>query len=152
MDEILSILWLAVMAAIFAKAVRRLSNPEEEEASDFDLMTVAEKFEVAKRTSDDLHGMEQLLTDMDTCSDDRQAVIQLSWLGDDNTVHTYDLYCDGTNTATECMRAIAERETNDLRAALAYQCDALASATRHRKNRRQNDAETIGEWLHEQAV
>lgn len=151
MEQFLSIIYLVAIAVFFVRSVRRLSNPEEE-ADDFDLMTVSEKFEVAKRTSDDLHGMEQLLTDMDTCSDDRQAVVQLSWLGEDGELHAYDLYCDGTNTATECMREIAERETSDLRAALAYQCDALAKATRRRKNRRQNDAQAIGEWLNEQAV
>lgn len=116
----------------------------DDDADEFDLLTVSEKFEVAKQTNDSLHGMEQLATDLDLCSDESIKVIEISWVGDDGENHKYDLYCDGTNTATECMRDIAQRETYDLRRVLSYQCNALAKATRHRKNGRKNDIDEIG--------
>lgn len=125
----IGMLWLA------KKAIQNWREDREaQEDADFDLLTVAEKVEVVHRTTADLNSMEQLITDLDTCSEERQTVLRLQWLGEDGQNHTYDLYCDGMNTATECLREIAERETNDLRSALAYQCEVLADSTRSRKN------------------
>lgn len=140
----------AIFAVVIGLILARLwkSEPEEEpeeEPDDFDLMTVSEKFEAAKQTSDDLHGMEQLVTELDTCSAERQTVVQISWTGEDGETHEHDLFCDGMNTATECLREIAERETHDLRRVLAYQCETLAAETRSRRNGRRNGRKAAGE-------
>lgn len=152
MGTVALILYFSAIAWIIYKFGTRKQDGENTESNEFDLASVKEKFEIAKRTNDSLHSMEQLLTDLDTCDDERQIVIQISWLGEDDETHEEDIYCNGTNTATECMREIAEREAFDLRNALAYQCSALAFCTRRRKNNRQIDYEAIGEWLDEQAV
>ena len=149
METVVGILYIAGLIWLIYKAAR----PEpKEESSDFDLASVNEKFEIAKRTNDSLHSMEQLITDLEICDTERQIVIQITWLGEDDTTHAENIYCDGQNTATECMKEIAEREAHDLRNALAYQCNALARCTRSRKNSRQNDYAAIGEWLNGQAV
>lgn len=148
-EEAAGIFYLILFSVIIYKFIKkRLLGAYNE----FDLATVNEKFEIAKRTNDSLHSMEQLITDLDVCDEERQIVINISWLGEDEITHAEAIFCDGKNTATECMREIAEREAYDLRNALAYQCNALARCTRHRKNGRQIDYAAIGEWLDEQAV
>lgn len=149
METVALIFYFSLFAWIIYKFVKKKYKGDN---SEFDLASVSEKFEIAKRTNDSLHSMEQLITDLDTCDEERQVVIQISWLGEDDEPHAEAIFCDGTNTATECMREIAEREAYDLRNALAYQCSALANCTRHRKNSRQNDYAAIGEWLNEKAV
>lgn len=150
MEKVVGIFYLVLLFVLIYKVATR--NNADDDRSDFDLASVNEKFEIAKRTNDSLHSMEQLITDLDICDEERQIVIQITWLGEDDTTHAEDIYCDGKNTATECMREIAEREAHDLRNALAYQCSSLARCTRRRKNSRRNDYAEIGEWLDEQAV
>lgn len=145
METVVGIFYLVLIGLV----IFRVWKSKQTEKSEFDLATVNEKFEIAKRTNDSLHNMEQLITDLDICNAERQIVIQITWLGEDEETHAEDIFCNGTNTATECMKAIAEREAYDLRRALAYQCDVLARCTRHRKNGRQNDYTAIGEWLDE---
>lgn len=146
---------IAILLSIAAgwamqRAAQRWNEPDDEnepdeEPDDFDLATVSEKFEMAHETNEALDVMEQLLTDLDTCTTDRQTVVQISWLGEDGQDHTHDLYCDGMNTATECLREIAEREAHDLRKLLAYQCQTLAGATRGRKISGKNNRKARGE-------
>lgn len=145
METVVGIFYLVLIGLV----IFRVWKSKQTEKSEFDLATVNEKFEIAKRTNDSLHNMEQLITDLDICNAERQIVIQITWLGEDEETHAEDIFCNGTNTATECMKAIAEREAYDLRRALAYQCDVLARCTRHRKNSRQIDYRAIGEWLDE---
>lgn len=145
METVVGIFYLVLIGYV----IFRVWKKRQGEQSEFDLVTVNEKFEIAKRTNDSLHNMEQLITELDICSAERQIVIQIAWLGEDEETHAEDIFCNGKNTATECMKAIAEREAYDLRNALAYQCEALAKCTRHRKNGRQNDYTAIGEWLDE---
>jgi hypothetical protein len=118
---------------------------EEEEETDFEFLTVREQIAAAKETADSLGDMEQLLTDMQLCSEDDVLVLHLEWVGRDNEHHAYDLYCNGSDTATECVAEIAAREAHDIRGTLAYQCSTLANNARSRKNSRKNDGETIGE-------
>ena len=142
-------------AAIFAVTISLIlarlwrsepeEEPDEEADDDFDLLTVSEKVAATKQTSDDLHSMEQLITELDTCSEERQTVVRVSWTGEDGERHEHDLFCDGMNTATECLREIAEREAHDLRKVLAYQCETLAASTRSRRNGRRNGRKTAGE-------
>ena len=145
---------IAILLSIIAgwsiqRASRKWHEPPDEETdeetADFDLATVSEKFEIAHETNKALDDMEQLLTDLDTCTTDRQTVVQIRWLGDDGENHEHDLYCDGMNTATECLREIAEREAHDLRRLLAYQCQTLAGATRGRKIGGKNRRKARGE-------
>lgn len=145
---------IAILLSIAAgwamqRAARKWYEPPDEEPDeepdDFDLATVSEKFEIAHETNEALNGMEQLLTDLDTCTTDRQTVVQIRWFGEDGADHTHDLYCDGMNTATECLREIAEREAHDLRKLLAYQCQTLAGATRGRKISGKNNRKARGE-------
>lgn len=119
-----------------------LSNEEDAEDDDvsFEYLTVREQLDTAQTTSDALGDMEQLITDMDIVSDDDILVIHIEWLGKDNANHSYDLYADGSNTVTECMAAIAERESAELRRALAYQCGVLSRHTRSGKNSGKNYA------------
>lgn len=138
--------WLA------KKIYQNTDEQEQQEEFDFDSATVSEKFQMAKETSDALNSMEQLVTDLDVCNEHHLKVVCIKWVGGDGVNHEYDLYCDGTNAPTQCLRAIAEREAHEQREILAYQCKILAAATRHRKNDRQNDGARKGEWLRENAL
>lgn len=143
----------AVFAMIFSlvagwaimRAVSKWHEQPDDDAADFDLATVTEKMEIAHETNTALNDMEELITELDASNADRQTVVQIRWLGDDGENHKHDLYCDGMNTATECLRAIAERETHDLRKALSYQCSVLAHYTRQRKNGGKNEKKARGE-------
>lgn len=108
----------------------RLRREVEEGNTEFDLATVNEKFSMAADTRQNLNHMEQLITDIDICNESAQKVLHLQWMGDDDAMHDYDLYLDGENTATECMREIAVRECFELRGALSYQLEILARETR----------------------
>lgn len=119
---------------------REEEQEEEDEPPDFEYLTVREQLATAKATSDALGDMEQLITDMETCSEDNIKVIHIEWLGEDDKNHSYDLYADGSNTVTECIEAIAEREQAELRRTLAYQCSVLSKHTRSMKNCAKNYA------------
>jgi hypothetical protein len=116
---------------------------------DFDLASANEKFEMASQTRRNLNAMENLMTELQVSSPERQIVIHMEWIADEEIMQQYDLYCDGYNLATDKMREISEREINELRNQFAYQCNQLQRATRHRKNDRLNDEQKrkIGEWL-----
>ena len=106
--------------------------------NDFDLAGMNEKFQMAEDTRNALNAMEQLLTELQTVNPERQLVIHLEWLADEEQTNSYELFCDGYDTATEHMRLIAEYEINALRHELSYECAALSYATRGRgfgKNR-----------------
>lgn len=149
MTVLLFILSTAGMIYLAKKALQIWwQDRQEQDAADFELLTVQEQVETVHRTTADLNSIEQLITDLDTCSEERQTVLRLEWLGEDQTRHTYDLYCNGKDTATECLREIAERETNDLRNALAWQCEVLAERTRGRKigGKIETKTKARGEW------
>lgn len=123
----LSIMGIAAIWYISMQIKRRRA---EFGNTEFDLATVNEKFSMAADTRESLNAMEQLVTDIDICNATAQKVLHLQWLGEDEETHEYDLYLDGQNTATECMREIAVREIFDLRGSLSYQIERLAEITR----------------------
>lgn len=104
--------------------------------NDFDLAGMNEKFFMAEQTRRNLNAMENLMTELQTSSPERQIVLHIEWLADDEIAQQYDLFCDGYNTATDRMREIVEREINDLRNEFAYEVTELQKATRSRKNNR----------------
>lgn len=135
------------LAFLFADSMKPKPVPEEpteEETPDFEYLTVREQMQKAQETSDALGDMEQLVTDLETCSTDDIKVLHVEWLGEDGRNHEYDLYADGSNTVTECITAIAEREIAELRRSLAYQCAALKKRTRRAKNCAQNGSKQRG--------
>lgn len=140
MENLIACLFIAGLLYVTYKLALSATQQEEpeEEVNDFDLLTVTEKVKVAKETSADIEQMEQMLTDLDLCNDYAPQIIRIEWQSVDGTNHAYDIYCDGDNTATECMRDIAERECDDLRQTLAYQCGQLAKVTRRSRNSAQN--------------
>lgn len=150
MQIIVSIVSVLLMVLLIRHAIKERMAETTDDLSEFDVMSVAEKFETARVTNDNLQAMEQLLTDLSVCdAGDQIKVVRLSWTGDNGIRHEYDLYCDGVNLATENMTAIAEREISDLKQALSYQCGQLYEATRSRKNDRKNGrrGELINEFV-----
>lgn len=145
--NLFAVMFVAMLAWIVWKAIRHpvVEEVEEDDSDDFEYLTVREQLATAKKTSDALGDMEQLLTDMQLCSADDILVVHVEWVGRDNECHAYDLFCNGIDTATECMGEIAEREARDLRRTLAYQCAVLAGGTRSRKYCRKYGTETVGE-------
>ena len=103
-------------------------EPEEPEYREtyFDYLTVSEQFAKAKITNDSLLMMQRLMSDLAFASIDSQMVIQISWSDSDGKSNTYDLYCDGMNTNSECIQRIAKRETAELKHTLSDQCQRLA--------------------------
>lgn len=108
--------------------------------TEFELATVNEKFALVEGTRKKLNDMEQLLTDIDTSCADHVKAVRLSWLGDDDNMHEYDLYLNGNNTSTECMRDIVEREIFELRGTISWQIAELEKAATGWKYCAQNDA------------
>ena len=108
-------------------------DSDEDDISDnyFDFLTVNEQFAEAKVTNDELVVMQGLISDLSMCSTDNQLVIQISWSDSNGKSNTYDLYCDGVNTASECLSQIAKREVFELRGTLSYQCSRLAKSTQN---------------------
>ena len=107
---------------------------EEDPVTYFDYLTVAEQFEKAKETKDNLLMMEKFMSDLSLSSIDSQMIVQLSWTDSDGKSNLYDLYCDGMNTSSECLQKIAQRESAELRNTLAEQCQSLARSTRSEEN------------------
>lgn len=151
MSEIMGAFILLAMFALMIVGLRKPDSEAEpqEERTDFDYLSVREQIAAAKQTADQVGDMEQLLTDLEeSCADD-VIILHIEWVGRDAEQHAYDLYCDGEDTATECMAEITEREIYDLRHALSYQ---LAVLGRHRQNHRQNDYAAAGDSAYEEAM
>lgn len=102
---------------------------DENEYISFDYLTVSEQFAKAKESNDNLLMMQQLISDLSYTDADNQIVIQISWTDPSGKQNTYDLYCDGMNTASECFLKIAEREAHDIGTTLSAQCRRLSKAT-----------------------
>lgn len=134
MNGLLLILCIAFLLFASSKIESR-KQEEEPEYLDFDLAGANEKIDIVSETRIDLNAMEQLATDLQVSTPDMQFVIQLAWIGRDGKDHTYDLYIDGQNTATDAISLIAEREINELRQALAYECAELSYETSTKRKR-----------------
>lgn len=140
MEVIASLLAIALFVALAVKAIRMLRGDEDSPDPDFDLMTVAEKRKAVDATAEELEAAEQLITDLSLCSEDYLLSVRVKWLGDNGEKYTYDLICDGINTASVNLTEIMEREVSELRASLAYRCEKLAKVTRSRTIGGKNDA------------
>ena len=142
---------LIVLAAITILYVSHEieKRKREERFTDFDLATMNEKFMRAEQTRINLNAMENLATDLAASSPEMQIVLQIQWLGFDGEKYTYDLFCDGINTASDNLKEITEREIHELREELAYECAELNYETMHRRDSRQfvPNIKKIGEWL-----
>ena len=104
-------------------------DDDDDEDISFDYLTVSEQFEKAKESNDNLLMMQQLISDLSYSDTDNQIVIQISWTDTSGKQNTYNLYCDGMNTASECFLKIAEREAHDIGTTLSAQCRRLSKAT-----------------------
>ena len=133
MNGLLLILCIAFLLYVSSKIEKRKN--EEPIYPDFDLAGANEKIDIVSETRIDLNAMEQLATDLQVSTPDMQFVIQLAWIGRDGKDHTYDLYIDGQNTATDAISLITEREINELRQALAYECAELSYETSTKRKR-----------------
>lgn len=141
----MSLLLLGLLCVAYISRRIRKRSPY----NDFDLAGMNEKFQIAAETRRALNAAEQLMTELQTSSPERQIVVHMEWIGDNENVQAYDLYCDGYNMATDRMREIFEREINDLRNEFSYECSELQKATRGRKNHRKygEQIRRMGEWI-----
>lgn len=140
MEVIASFIAIGLFVALTIKAIRMLRGENESPDPDFDLLTVEEMRKTVDSTAEELEAAEQLLTDLSLCSEDYLLSVRVKWLGDNGEKYTYDLICDGINTASADLTEIMEREVSELRASLAYRCEKLAKVTRSRKNGGKNNA------------
>lgn len=158
-DSILVLLIVGIYAYIGVKIVKAIraklepaEEPEEEEPeqeepeTDFEYLTVREQIAETQRVSDVVEAMEQLQNDLIECGPDWTLAVRISWLSRNGTAYQHDVMCNGANTATECLNAIAKRESYTMRAKLSEQCQVLSYAVRHTQNGTQNDHRTRGEW------
>ena len=105
---------------------------DDEPENYFDYLTVTEQFDRAKTTHDNLLMIEKIISDLSYSDTDNQTVVNLSWTDSEGKSHTYALYCDGRNTASECIMRIARREAVELRTTLSDQCQRLARSAQGR--------------------
>jgi hypothetical protein len=140
------ILILMILCAMIwlAKKTRELSE-EEDGQDDFAFLTVREQIAAAKETSDALGEAEQLITDMQECTPDDVIIMRIEWVGHDDEEHGMELYCDGSNTAAECLAEIGEREAHELEQLLSRQCAILSGHKRSRQSCRQSYGFVRGE-------
>lgn len=127
-----------------AKKTRELAE-EQDEPDDFAYLTVREQIAEAKATSDALGEAEQLITDMQECTPDDVIIMRIEWVGHDDEEHEMELYCDGSNTAAECLAEIGEREAHELEQLLSRQCAVLSGNKRRRQSSRQSYSFVRGE-------
>lgn len=137
MALVCAMMWLA-------KKTRELAE-EQEEPDDFAYLTVREQIAEAKATSDALGEAEQLITDMQECTPDDVIIMRIEWVGHDDEEHGMELYCDGINTAAECLAEIGEREAHELEQLLSRQCAILSGHKRSRQSCRQSFVFVRGE-------
>ena len=133
----------AAISFIIVFLVKLIQPPSDDEpaeddggAYDFELLTRREQLATAKETADAINDLEQLQTDIDCSTADDVLMLHIEWIGRDGVKREHELYCDGMNTSSESMSAIADREIHELRQALAYQCGVLGRST---PNSAQND-------------
>lgn len=140
------ILILMILCAMMwlAKKTRELTE-EQDEPDDFAYLTVREQIAEAKATSDALGEAEQLITDMQECTPDDVIIMRIEWVGHDDEEHEMELYCDGSNTAAECLAEIGEREAHELEQLLSRQCAILSGHKRSRQSSRRSYAAARGE-------
>lgn len=140
------ILILMILCAMIwlAKKTRELEE-EQGEPDDFAFLTVREQIAEAKATSDALGEAEQLITDMQECTPDDVIIMRIEWVGHDDEEHEMELYCDGSNTAAECLAEIGEREAHELEQLLSRQCAILSGHKRSRQSCRQSYGFVRGE-------
>lgn len=143
---------LLIGGLIWLSRKARAADDDPDPADDFALLTVREQIAEAKATSDALDQAEQLITDMAECSEDDVLVVRLEWIGHDAEKHLLELYCDGINTAAECLSEIGEREAHDLQAILSRQCAILADGGRHRQNCLQSSGFLRGEDANDEVM
>lgn len=115
---------------------KAMQNEQEDEAdySDFSYLTIKEKVDKVAKTRNQIGALENLLTDLSVCNPDNVKVVQLKWLSETGKVMCYNLYCDGTDTGTDSLTTIAEREIHDLKVDFAHYSVMLADAARSNKN------------------
>ena len=157
-DSILVLLIVGIYALIGLKIVKSIraslhqadDEPEEAEqeepATDFEHLTVREKIAETQRVSDAIEAMEQLQNDLVECCPEWILAVRIEWLSRNGTAYQHDVLCDGTNTATECLKTIAKRESHDMRVRLSEHCQVLSYTVRHTQNGTQNNRLTRGEW------
>lgn len=128
----------ALIAALIVREIRNRSAadpdpPEDPDPADYPLLTVRERARIAKESADKIAEIEDLITELQMCGEDHIKIVRINWISEGGE-HEIDIPCDGSNTASECMEAIMEREVHDLRTALSRQCAELAHATRRAQN------------------
>ena len=138
------IMALVCLMMWLAKKTRELAE-EQDEPDDFAYLTVREQIAEAKATSDALGEAEQLITDMQECTPDDVIIMRIEWVGHDDEEHGMELYCDGSNTAAECLAEIGEREAHELEQLLSRQCAILSGNKRRRQSSRRSYAAARGE-------
>lgn len=139
MEVIASLIAIGLFVIVAVKAIRMWRGDDDSPDPDFDLLTVEEMRKTVDSTAEELEAAEQLITDLSLCSEDYLLSVRVKWLGDNGEKYTYDLICDGINTASADLTEIMEREVSELRGALAYRCEKLAKVTRSRKIGGKND-------------
>ena len=154
-SSLIALLIVGVYAALGVRIVSDIREREaeqdeeteqEEPETDFEHLTVREKIAETQRISDGIEAMEALQNDLVECCPEWILAVHVEWLSRDGTVYKHDVMCDGSNTATECLDAIAKRESYDMRAKLAQECQVLSYSVRHTQNSTQNDRFRRGEW------
>lgn len=156
-SSLLALLVVGVYAALGIRIVSdiRARDAQEEETdeseqpepfTEFEHLTVREKIAETQRVSDAIEAMEALQNDLVECCPEWILAVHIEWLSRDGKVYKHDVMCDGANTATECLDEIAKRESYDMRAKLAQECQVLSYSVRHTQNGAQNDSFRRGEW------
>ena len=134
MDMIFAGAAISIIIVFLIKLIQPPSDDEPAEddggAYDFELLTRREQLATAKETADAINDLECLQTDIDCSNADDVLMLHIEWIGRDGQKREHELYCDGMNTSSEGMSAIAEREIHELRQALSYQCGVLAKDNR----------------------
>lgn len=118
-------------------SVKRMKQGEKEpepDYTDFSYLTIKEKVDKVAETRNQIGALENLLTDLSVCNPDNVKVVRVKWMSETGKVIHYDLYCDGTDTATENLYGIAEREIHDLKIDFSHYSEILAEAARNNKN------------------
>lgn len=135
MSCIFSIAWLGVLIWLGLKCCNK---QHEEQADNLNFLQADKDIDNLYELKKEVRLVEDLITEINACSDKKQMSFDLSWQSEHDGILTYQFWIDGSNqNLTEALLWLAEVERERLR--LSLQNDIQATAERSVKNRFDTD-------------
>lgn len=136
------VIGIVVLYLLLGGIVRKLLMPDDpappQPPAAYPLRNLREIVAAAKLEADAAGELEDLLTDLQQCSDDVRKVVVIQWAGADGT-KTERVFCSG-GSETEALYHVAAKQLSEHKQALAaLSAEQAMQAGRSARNSAQND-------------